>query len=287
MRRRWTVIVVALSAVGAFVAVQAAGAGPAHAVPGMQLVSGDSAYDSETTKAATAYCPDGTRVLGGGGGIMDLDVGLAARVQITRLQPIASTDSYTATATEMGPYDETWQLTAFAICGEAPPGLEYQSYHTFNNSSVRKDATVVCSRGKQVIGTGARTEGGDGQVIIEDIVPAGSLHTVGVSAVEVSAGYAGNWSMWGYAVCADPLPGLELRSAVHSPEYGADVVGVSCSWPTKKVHGLGMRIDGADGGVMHGAMWPTEDLYIGQVSSSTGLAFVGAWSNTAYVICAY
>jgi hypothetical protein len=105
--------------------VQVATTGAALAVPDIGFEMGQSPYDSVATKSATATCPEGKRILGGGGYI----TGGGRRVQFTRLQPNGSSDTYVATATEIGAYAGNWRVSAYGICGEAPAGLEYRSFH--------------------------------------------------------------------------------------------------------------------------------------------------------------
>ena len=261
--------------------VQVATAGAALAVPDIQYVPAQSADDSVTTKSATAICPEGTRILGGGGFI----TGGGRRVQFTRLQPNGSSDTYVATATEIGDYAGNWHVSAYGICGEAPAGLEYRSFHSFSNSDEVKIGTALCTTGKKVLGTGARTENSDGQVIIEDIYLPSGLQSVTVTTVEDSTGYSGNWSMWSYAVCANPVSGLELKSAPSTVDSNDKAVGVSCG--AKKVHGVGGRINGGFGEVMHGGIYPAGDLgsaTLVSIEEANGQA--GNWSSEVYAICA-
>ena len=263
-------------------AVQVTTAGTALAVPDIEFELGQSAEDSVATKSATATCDEGQRILGGGGFL----TGGGRRVQFTRLQPNGSSDTYVVTATEIGDYAGDWRVSAYGICGEAPAGLEYKSFHSFNNSDELKTGAAQCSTGKKALGTGARTEGGDGQVIIEDLYVPENLLYVSATAVEDSTGYSGNWSMWSYAVCANPVAGQERREAPSVSDSNDKAVGVACGGG-KKVHGVGGRINGGDGEVMHGAIYPTGDL-----GSATLISLEEAngqadnWNSEVFAICA-
>ena len=277
-RRALSALTAAVVATGV---VQVTTSGAALAVPDIQFVSALSASDSLPTKSATATCPEGKRILGGGGFITGGD----RRVQFTRLQPNGSSDTYVATATEIGDYAGNWRISAYGICGEAPAGLEYRSFHSFSNSDEVKVGTAHCSNGKMALGTGARTEGGDGQVIIEDIYVPAALQSVTVTTVEDSTGYSGNWSMWSYAVCANPVAGLERRSTVSVSDSKDKAVGVSCG--AKKVHGVGGRITGGDGEVMHGGIYPAADLSgAGLVSIEEANGQADNWTSEVFAICA-
>jgi len=287
-RNRWVVFAAAAGVGAATVLMQVVTAEPASAVPGRQVVTVPSAFDSSSPKSVIAYCPGGTRVLGGGVGLEGEDYPETdGMLQITRLQPSGITNSYTATVAEIGPYGHEWRFTVYAICAEEPPGLEYLSYHSFNNSNSAKSARVDCPPGTRVIGTGARTEGGNGQVIIDDIAPDAALMTLTATATEMAAGYGGNWSMWAYAVCAEPLTGLELRSAAIGPISDAGIVQVSCSSPAKQVIGVGAGLSGGLGQVMHLAMFPSsfpDTAVVATDEDANGLA--SSWTHTVYAICA-
>lgn len=263
-------------------AVEVAAAAPASAVPNLVLVSAQSAYDSAGEKSATAACPTGTRVLGGGAYIY----GGNRHVHLTRLQALGSSDTYVASATEGPGYSGNWRVYAYGICGQAPAGLEYVSYHSFNNSDGYKSATATCPAGKKLISVGARTHGGGGQVVIDDIMPSNTLNWVQVTTYEDESGYAGNWSMWAYGVCANPLPGLEFRTATGPVDSTDDVVGVACS-PGKKVHGVGGSINGGLGEVRYAGLYPA-----GGLGSATAIALEEpngqstTWYTRVYAICA-
>jgi hypothetical protein len=269
-------------AVVATAVVQVATAGTALAVPDLEFEVGQSAQDSVATKSATATCDEGQRILGGGGFI----TGGGRQVQFTRLQPNGSSDTYVVTATEIGNYAGNWRVSAYGICGEAPAGLEYKSFHSFTNSDELKTGAAQCSAGKKVLGTGARTEGGDGQVIIEDIYVPENLLYVSATVVEDSTGYSGNWSMWSYAVCANPVAGQERVEAPTVSDSNDKAVGVPCGG-AKKVHGVGGRINGGDGEVMHGGIYPAPDL-----GSATLISLEEAngqadnWNSEVFAVCA-
>src|SRR5437016_5332521 len=107
---------------GLAVAAALSAAAPASAAPS-RVVSATSATDSTARKSATASCPAGTRLYGGGGTIN----GGAGRVALTGLRPVPGvkgvvgrTDSFVATAEAVPGATLTWSVSAFAICG---PGL--------------------------------------------------------------------------------------------------------------------------------------------------------------------
>lgn len=258
---------------------------PASAVPGLQLVTGMSALDSASVKEALAACPSGKRVLGGGGYIY----GGGRQVHFYRLQALGSSDQFAAGAVERGAYGANWRVYAYAICGSQPAGLEYVSYSTTSTSDPYRAATAECSAGKKLISMGARVLDGyeDGQVIIDDVMLSSTLETTTATAYEDENGYGGDWNLYSYGVCANPLPGLEFESAT-SPSNSSDkVIGVNCP-AGKKVHGVGGNINGALGEAMYGGIYPS-----GALTGATVIAvedstlYNNNWTARVYAICAF
>ncbi|HET8659099.1 MAG TPA: hypothetical protein VFM55_08895 [Micromonosporaceae bacterium] len=279
LSRLATAGLLALAAAGAGLAAAA----PAAAVPGLGFHVAHSGFDSVAEKSATATCPAGTRVLGGGASITGAD----SHVHLTRLQPSGSFDTYVAVAVERAPYAGSWRVSAYAVCGDEPAGLEYVSFHTATDSDGYKTATATCPGTKKLVGLGARTLGGDGQVVLDDIMPSGTLGWVTVTAYEVQGGFAGDWSMWAYGVCADPLPGLELRTASGTPIDSTDeIVSVGCP-AGKQVHGVGGMLSGGLGQVSFDGVYPLADLdSAAVVALEDPDGYANNWYSRVYAICA-
>lgn len=276
MKLRIALAALAVSAAAVLVAA------PASAVPNMSLVSAVSAVDSTAEKSALASCPPGTRVLGGGGFIS----GGNRQVSFTRLQALGSSDDFTAAAAEIGAYASAWQVHAYAICGTAPAGLEYVSYLTLSDSSASKAATATCPAGKQLLSTGARVLNGGGRVIVNSSVPAAGLASTTSTAYEAQGGFAGNWSLYSYGVCANPLPGLQLVSALVGPDSTDDVVGAACP-VGKRAHGLGATMSSPAGQALYGGLYPSGALdQTVAVAMEDADGYAGNWSTRVYAICA-
>jgi hypothetical protein len=262
--------------------VGVAAAAPASAVPGLVLVSGVSANNSTSSKEALAVCPAGTRILGGGGFIN----GGGRQVGFTRLQALGSSDRFAAAAAENGAYAANWQVHAYGICGQAPAGLQYIGFQTASNSNSFKSATASCPAGKQLISVGARTTNGGGDVVLDDLRPNAALTSATITGYEDEAGFAGNWSLWAYGVCANPLPGLQLVTTT-SPANSADkVIGATCP-AGKRLHGLGTEINGGLGQAIHTGIYPDAALTSAvdiALEDPTGIA--GNWYTRVYAICA-
>jgi len=268
--------------VGAAVAAGVgSGAAPALAdVPPVVIVEASSAWDSTPTKSATAECPSGTHVLGGGAG----NANGGGVVHLTRLQALGNTDAFTASSAEHGVYAASWRVDVWAICGSLS-GLEYISFHTSTNSDSFKSAVAECTGDRQLISTGGRVIGGDGQVILDDFMPSSTFERVTVTAYEDDNGYADDWSLFAYGVCADPIAGLELRTESATPiDSSNDIVSAECS-AGKQLLGLGGSINGAIGHSIYSGLVPTDSTAF-VFAQELQPGYANNWYTRAYAFCA-
>jgi hypothetical protein len=167
-------------------------------LPGQEMIDSIGSLDSSSTKAVTATCPAGKRVVGAGGYVNP------RRVVLDDVRPNAALTSVTATGyeEEIGdPLD--WQVQAIAVCALAPPGLELISAASPVDSS-NKRVNATCPSGKNLLGTGAEIDGGFGQVVLDHLTPDAGLRTANVTGLEDETGFAGAWSLRSYAICASP-----------------------------------------------------------------------------------
>src|SRR5262249_19308077 len=192
------------AAVAGLFARQASAATPAHAVSNLTRVTKISASDSTTTKQVAVNCPSGQRVFGGGAEIVNGQ----GQVLLERLQPqqTATGDRYVAGAREDARgYDGTWRLRAFALCGDGLAGQQLISAKAPLSSDPSQSLVGVCPNGQREVGQGGRINNGAGHVRLTDLYdffgPPSSLLIVG--AREDPSGYAGNWSLSSYTICAD------------------------------------------------------------------------------------
>jgi hypothetical protein len=95
-----------------------------------------------------------------------------------------------------------WDLTAMAICATPPAGLE-RVVTTSEPDSDPASVTATCPAGKNVVGLGGQTNGGSGQVLLDDLRPTAGLTGVTVTGLEDSSGFASDWTLTSYAICAD------------------------------------------------------------------------------------
>jgi hypothetical protein len=182
-------------------------------------------------------------------------------------------------------------LAGFATAAPASaiPGLERVFATSPSNSNTFKSVTATCPSGKKVVGAGAEIGSPvSGAVVIDDLVPNGSLTSVFVVAFEDDGGTGSNWYVRSYAICAFPPAGLQRVTAT-SPSNSSNK-GVTAACPLgRSVFGTGGNINGTGGGdiVMNDiAPAPTLDGVTVTGREDEG-GTTSAWSVTSYAICAF
>jgi hypothetical protein len=222
-------------------------AGPAAAVGDPQLVTQGSFPLPDPTPNATAQCPDGTRVVGGGGRVFD---GEQKQGRLTALDP-----SFTSFRVEAESPDETedignWRVFAYAICADRDALEDYQivSRSRFDASTF-KDTAARCPSGTVAYGAGARvvipgTGGADGRIGLQLNRTSGPLDiSRATGRVDTRFGSVGNWTLSSEAICAKRAGGIHVEG---DSSFGASV-SESCDAGT--VHGPGGGGGLTDGGL--------------------------------------
>jgi hypothetical protein len=256
----------------------------ANAGPGRERVAAGGVNDSSSPKSASAPCPVGKQLTGLGGEI----TGGGGQVVAHSLVPqddLAS-GSFRAFEDESGTA-ASWSVRAFSICA---PASERAVATTPSNSTAKADL-VPCPAGKLVTGGGGEITGGAGQVPLTQIFPADSSLTSFLAVGEEDEnGFAGNWFLRIYAICATPLPGLELVTLTADGGIGdADglVVTTDPCPAGKRVVGLGAEVGGGGGEVVLKELEPVANLTSARVTAVEDESeFAGVWSLTAHAICA-
>jgi hypothetical protein len=168
-------------------------------LPGIEVVEAASSLDSGRVKTAVASCPVGKRVVAAAGAAF----GAAGQVVMDQLVPNAGLTNVTVQAQE--DEDQTaldWQMVAYAVCANPPPGLQRTSVTSEQDSEEIKTVSASCPAGKTLLGTGAAIVDGLGGVVIDDLRPNALLTDVTVTGIEDETGYANAWSATAYAICA-------------------------------------------------------------------------------------
>jgi hypothetical protein len=251
-------------------------------VAATQSVSADSPSNS-SNKSISVSCPAGKRVLSAG---TWLSFGSTNQVLIDDLRPSADLTSVSVNALEDETgTDESWTVTAAAICATPPPGLERVSATSPLNST-NKTATASCPAGKRVLGAGADINTFNGQVVLDDVRPNAALTSVTATGLEDETGNPANWSVTAYAVCANSIAGLE-RATETTPldSIGQKILITGCSGG-KVMTGVGADINTFNNEVQLSAInfGGAENILLEALEDETGNA--APWSLTSYVICA-
>jgi hypothetical protein len=279
--RRWDLRRSTSVVAGAVVLICALPTGASAVVTDAVRVETLSATDSASTKSVTSSCPAGKQVLGGGGDV----ISGSGQVIFDDLTPAADLKSVTVKGAE----DETgfaagWTVRALAICATPPPGLQRVSATSPLNSS-NKSVTATCPAGKRVVGTGADINAGNGQVAIDDMTPNAGLTAVTVQALEDQNGQAGPWNVTAYAICANPIAGLERVTASSALDSNTSK-NIMASCPGGKgTVGTGSDINAGTGQVQQTQVFAgaaRSDMFAREDEDG----FAGPWSITAFAICA-
>jgi hypothetical protein len=167
-----------------------------------------------------------------------------------------------------------------------------------HNSRTPKTLPADCPLGKRVIG------GGGGAIEFIDVDDPGGANpaltelrplsfydgvttrdSYSVSAAETPPGTTNDWWITAYAVCADPLPGLNIVSVSTTFSSRAiQATAVSCGGGV--VIGTGARVSTRTGNVVLQVARPSHpgDSARAQGHEVAG-GFIGHWSLTAYAVC--
>lgn len=231
-RARATLTVLGAAALTVGVGVVGPGQQPADAastprVGGVEKRSAESSFNSQPTKDATAKCPPGKQVLGGGAAIASFSA-IDGQVALTRLVPYraGSQHAYAVSAAETyAGTTKDWSLQVWAICANPVPGHTIVNAVTDWSSVSVKTTAAVCPQGTRVLGSGAMINGSistgpNGQPIPHDqgiglqvTRSSGPGDITRAQAQEAVGGYAYPWQLVSYAVCAHQPPGYQIVSA--------------------------------------------------------------------------
>jgi hypothetical protein len=283
-------LVAAVTVLGVAAAGQLVGPAPAAlAAPGLVRISAASAGDSSPSKTATAQCPAGTMVVGGGGYVPNAPVNPQGEVFITGLRPFVSpfgTGFQTLAGEDDTGFAGAWSVVSVALCAPTPPGLAYRWHTSATSSAASRTAAVACPAGTKLLGTGGVVNGGGQHVVLESSFPSTDIHAV-AQAHEDESGYAGSWSVTAWGICADPPAGWERVVQVGPFAPGSALAECPGS---KRVHGAGAVLSGGAGQARLAGAYPVfpvelESVLVAANEDETG--YPQRWSLAAIAICAY
>ncbi|GLY35652.1 hypothetical protein Amsp01_016760 [Amycolatopsis sp. NBRC 101858] len=212
--------------------------------PSLQRIAGPStATNQDSPKNAVAYCPSGTRLVGGGGWASDQGSG---KVMLTGVEPIRQgpnppkLDYYDVWARKTDPaFSGAWSLQAYAICA-AGKGLPANSgmyqHSTDDQPAAFKSLSYRCAAEQRIVSAGTTTVyTGEHVPVGVQLVRASGPLDITRSTAHTARGFGGNWKLTTTAICADPIPGVQVVSEVVNTATAA----VTCPAGTS-VYGAGV-----------------------------------------------
>jgi hypothetical protein len=206
-------------------------------------------FASAADATVTVSCLAGKQAVGGGSDIIN-----GPNVAINDVIPEAGFSGITAQGVEDATgTTNNWSVRAYANCAPPIPGLE-RVVATSPDDSLDKTVTATCPGSKRVLGAGGEISAGGGQVVLEDI-RVNNLASVTVQGVEAQGGTASSWFARAYAICADPVAGLQRVAATSASNSSNKSMAANCP-AGKHVVGAGAEIGGGGGQVVLNRLAP-------------------------------
>jgi hypothetical protein len=262
---------------------------PALADPSGLVTVGFTTAATSSDKSYSLDCPDGT-VVTGGGGYLTANPPALGWVGLDRLEPRADGTGFTATMREVDNYAGNWSLTVKAQCADLLPGWQRLEATSLPATTTATATTPACGTGKSVIGTGARVNNGQGEVVLDDLIPSATLKTVTAKAYRIPGSSHDAWTVTAYAICANTPAGLELVPFNFGPLTSTPHRGGNWNCPDaitpKGLLSGGFEIAVGNGNVLPTLfnIWDTDKASFGTHEYHSG--YGGNWNATLYLICA-
>ena len=270
-----------LVAATALVGMSIAAAPSALAVNGILDVTVDtSTWDHEPalTKTKRATCPTGTRILGGGGGLLTNEADGIVITQMQPVRPLTGLDFFEVTAYEPTASIRDWRIRATAICAPALANMSMAFGNSTLSSNSTHLATAVCPTGRKVVGSGGTIYNANGNAGLQVVRASSDGTRVYAQGHESAAGYSGQWYVFAWAVCATAPVGYQIVTA-NSPQDDSETTknaAVDCPG-SKTLLGAGAAVSFAAPGAvalqhMHAYSGPTSgtvQAYAAENASTT------------------
>jgi hypothetical protein len=177
----------------------------------------------------------------------------------------------------------------------ALPGLIRVDGNVSSDSVSPKTAVATCPAGTWVVGGGGwaytTVVADDGEVVLTRLEPVHSRTSAGsdsyvVTGAEVAGGYAGNWGVDAFALCASPPSGYEIVSGSTPWSSSSTQEAVAVCSSGRQVIGTGGQINNPNGEV---------SLIVARSASPRDISRAmaredangnsGNWNITAYAVC--
>ena len=168
-------------------------------------------FGPATVKSKTAECPEGTRIIGGGGGMIGNQVGDGLVItQMQPIDPITGVDRFTVTVNDPSGTVDDWGVRATAICAPALPNMSIEFGLTSLSSAPTQLATATCPPGRKVVGSGGTVYNANGHAGLQVMRASTDGARVYAQAHEEPGGYSGSWYVFAWAVCASAPSGYQI-----------------------------------------------------------------------------
>jgi len=208
--------------------------------------------------------------------------------QIEPVHPLSGPDFVTASAEERddGAHGD-WRVRASARCAKPVPGQHTVLAVSTLKSADSGGAYPACADGERVLGGGAwviQPTAGQVGITMLQADPTGTY--LQAEAHEDADGYAGEWNVTAFAICAPKPSGYKISTRSTFGASWTELAQAYCIYP--------QQVIGSGGSVTR---WPAGNVMLTQVEQWGGERYVSAdaventatsddWSVTAQAICA-
>jgi hypothetical protein len=250
-----------------------------------------SVSDTQPVKSIQASCPAGKKVVGGGGFPFQVSSDFG-KVRLIELRPVHSNDGpdgYVVVAMVLGKVPtDNWSLQANAVCADPVPGLYLKSGAGPVGSSTVQSAEAACRPGEAALGGGGLLRNPGFQADLRTVAPSATGDRFVVQGGEDVDGYANNWSVAAYTMCAPRPAGYEVKVETpgSNPTDERKTITANCT-VGKHLTGPGVSTDpAAPGGVGLENVFPQPNLTTSQALAEITQPPVVAWGTMrTHAVC--
>jgi hypothetical protein len=166
-------------------------------VPNLRVVTVTTPWTVADRQTTQATCPAGTRAYSAGAAISNG----RGDVYLERMVPGQTT--VTVAARVRAPLARSWQVVAYAICGNPSPGGTLSPIGRFpvGGSNSPQELETFCPAPFRVHGTGAEILNSDGRIFIDSVIVDPALLSVRARAFE-NPSTAVTWGVVVWVVCS-------------------------------------------------------------------------------------
>jgi hypothetical protein len=217
-------------------------AASAHAVTQTTVKTAQSASNTQAVKEIPVECPVGEFVYGAGGTITGGGTGnVALQAVVPEGNPAFRVR---VTAAALGAVTGAWSVEAWAICGPFTTNLQVVSTPAGTSTARTKERAASCSDlGLAMYGVGYRVSGGNGTVLVHDVIPGISVAPRSVTVrATARPGLTPNWGLEAFAICANAAPTMRVeQQTTTSTSTASRNIDRICGTAGTFAHGVGAQ----------------------------------------------